>query len=79
MIKVYGWIGYRSENPHPHNKQTREICAANSKAEVYRIVGSNNLPNICETGNKSEIQIAMSKPGVVFWSPLDYREYREVE
>lgn len=71
-LKVYGWCGYRIECKLAPNgsRQTREICAAHSIAEIKRIYGVNPW-NICETGNEKEISIAMSSPGTIFWIPLD--------
>lgn len=78
-MKVYGWQYIRREC---QTHTTREIVAAKSMAEVARIVGvkrPSQLFNLCDTGSEKEIQIAMSKPGVVFWKPIDdYNgEYRE--
>lgn len=82
-IKVYGWIGARPESRVEGNRhgQTREIVAAASMAEVLRITGMKRddfTRSGCETGNQEELELALSKPGVVFWQPL-YRdnEWRE--
>lgn len=82
LLKVFGWQGWRSECPPAlnGNKQTREVVAAKSKAEVARIAGkkyANQLFNLGETGNSLELQLALSKPGVIFWAPIDSRDYRE--
>ncbi len=75
MLKVYGWTGWRNECPPSANggKQTREIVAARSKAEVYRITGDRVSDHwcICTTGNEEEIAVAMSNPGTVFWKKLN--------
>jgi len=80
--KVYGFIGHtrkhiRVQFPETptHIRQTREIVAAKSMAEVGRIVGESprNLTNLSESGNPAEIEIATSAPGVLFWRPLDDR------
>lgn len=79
QLKVFSWIGRRTGvtvNPDaPWNHQTREVVAARSKAEVGRIVGQDprNLFNLGETGNKESVDLALSKPGVVFWRGLDDR------
>lgn len=75
-LKVYGWHGYR------HGGQTRNICAANSFAELVRKVKAsgvdvvNNMPRrdyTSETGNAAELEVALASPGVVFWRPVDSR------
>ena len=83
VLKVYRWTGARRECPRAPNgsRQTRELCAAHSKAELARIVGvksshSPELWNLSETGNDGDIAIAMAEPGVVFWRPLDFRRER---
>lgn len=80
-VKVYGWQGMRHESPGTH-RQTREIVAARSKAEVARIAGvkgPNALFNLGETGNAAEIAVATGKPGTIFWRPIDTRDKRYVE
>lgn len=74
-MKVYGWQGHRLEC-QTHHRQTREIVAAKSKAAAARAAGYDRpaqMFNLCETGNRQEIETAMSKPGVVMWRPLDDR------
>jgi len=76
MLKVYAWQGWRSECSKAANgsMQTRELCAAKSKAAVARITGCKyayQLFNLGETGNELEVKVALSEPGVVFWKPLD--------
>jgi hypothetical protein len=79
-IRVFGWVGQRSEareryeNGRMGHGQTREIVAAKTKAEMMKITGMtrtsfNNL--VSETGNAEEIEKANSKPGTVFWQPLN--------
>jgi len=73
--KVYGWIGARPESrvQGNHHGQTREIMAAASVAEVLRLTGMTRGEfnrSGCETGNSEELEIALSKPRVVFWQPL---------
>ena len=74
-LKVWGWQGTRLEARIDRNfhGQTREIVAAASRAEVGRIMGvpARSLFNICETGNKRELEIARANPGVVYWAPLN--------
>ena len=77
-LKVYGWLGWRNEcEPAANgNHQTREIVAATSLKEAARIVGEKGpwaLNCVCETGNPEEVTLAMSKPGTVFWQPLQHR------
>lgn len=79
-LKVYGWQGWRNECPAAPNggRQTREICAAKSGAEVARIMGVSSparLFNFCETGNSREIEIALRSPGTVFWRPINDLSY----
>lgn len=76
MLKVYAWQSHRREASRRtanSSGQTHEIVAANSKAEVGRIVGvrPTQLFNLGETGNKIDIATATSRPGVVFWCPID--------
>ena len=75
-LKVYGWQSFRREcDPAPNgSRQTREICAAHSMAEVARIAGVNRpqqLFNLGETGNKEELAAATASPGTIFWRPLN--------
>jgi hypothetical protein len=81
-LKTYGWVGSRLEcPPAPNgNRQTREICAAHSQAELARIAGvkrPSNLWNLCETGNKEEVVKVLSEPLTVFWRPLDKRRGKD--
>jgi hypothetical protein len=74
-LKVYGWQSMRYECKGPH-RQTREIVAAKSKAEVARIVGVKSpqaLFNLGETHNALELSVALANPGVVFWAPINDR------
>jgi hypothetical protein len=77
-LKVYGWTGYRLEcPPAPNgNHQTREVVAAASMAAAARAAGerSPRQMDMCESGNDEDIAQAMSKPGVVFWRPLNKRD-----
>lgn len=63
--------------------QTRDIVAAHSVAEVLRIA---NIPRSVynwsgsETSNTEEVELAMSKPGVLFYKPINAQgndEYKE--
>jgi hypothetical protein len=76
-LKVYGWTGWRTECRQSPNggKQTREVMAAKSKAEVGRKAGlkRGELNEMCDSGNEEDINAAMAEPGVVFWRPLDAR------
>lgn len=77
-LHVYGWQGWRTECPAAPNggRQTREVCAAHSKAEAARVAGkkwAHQLFNFGETGNEQDIAAAMAQPGVVLWRPLDDR------
>jgi len=77
-LKVYRWQSFRHECPAALNgsKQTEELVAARSMAEVKRrfrrVPG--DLFNLGETGNKEQIAVAMAEPGVVFWKPIDGRD-----
>lgn len=56
-LKVYRWQSFRRECPTNH-RQTTEVVAAGSKAEVARLAGftyPSQLFNLCETGNQLEI------------------------
>lgn len=73
-LRVYGWQGYRAGLGRGVHNQTREICAAASKAEVARIVGVKSprkLFNLEETGNAEECAAARAQPGRVLWRGLD--------
>lgn len=75
-LKVYGWTGNRYEFPPSPNgsTQTREVVAARSLAEVARIAGRFHKPSrgwCFETGNDHEISLAMHRPGIIHWRPLD--------
>ena len=79
-LKVYGWRSFRMECPPAPNgsRQTREIIAAHSVAEVCRLTGVRRS-EVSETGNEEEVRVAMKDPGVVFWRPLDgERDYEFV-
>ncbi len=83
-LKVFSWQSFRAEcPPAPNgNLQTREIIAARSKAEAVRIAGKKypyELFNLGETGNHLELELALSKPGIIFWTPIDGRDYREAK
>jgi len=72
-LRVYGWIGFRSEC-QTNSRQTREIVAASSRAAAARIAGARSprqLFNLSETGNADELATALAEPGAVFWQPLD--------
>lgn len=60
--------------PIGHN-QTREVVAAHSATEARTIAGMTrgDWEHRCggETGNTVEISIASTKPGTIFWQPLD--------
>lgn len=72
-LKVYGWRDFRRECPPAPNgsRQTREIMAARSKAEVKRMFPRVPMSEITETGNKLEVTTALAKPGAVFWRSLN--------
>jgi hypothetical protein len=75
-MKVYAWVGHRTEAGAPHY-QTHEIVAAPSKAAAARAAGERDprrLFNLGETGNAADIAVATREPGVVFWRPIDARE-----
>lgn len=75
-LKVYGFTKWRAAAiPALNgNRQTRNIVAAHSIAEVMRLADmSRNDYNLSgsETGNADEVVVAMSEPGVVFWVEFD--------
>ena len=78
-LKVYRWQGLRRGTGR--GVCTNEICAAHSKAELSRITGQSiaHLFNLGECINEKDIAVAMSKPGVVFWTPADGRAIREYQ
>lgn len=83
QLKVYAWQGWRNECPPAANgnHQTREICAAPSAAAAARAAGVKSPArlgsNFGLTGNVHEIETAMKEPGVVFWSPLDKKDFKK--
>ena len=71
-LKVYGWNSFRDQAPG--HSQTREIVATTSKvaaAKLAHFIRPSQMLNLCVTGNKEEIEQALSKPEAVFWRPLD--------
>lgn len=87
-LKVYGWQSARTAaGLHPDgqewNNTTREIMAAASEAAVARAAPNVTRPrqlfNLTETGNTREIEVAMSKPGTIFWQPLNSRSPNWIE
>ena len=83
-LKVYGWNGFKTGHGLGFHNQTREIVAAKTKTEAATLGGFTTRGGklslrtfnewACETGNAEEVKQAMSKPGGVFWHPLDERE-----
>lgn len=74
-LKVYGWTGINSSNPV--HRQSRNIIAATSIAEAMRLTGTKRSFynwSGSETHSPEEIAQAMSKPGVMFWQPLNARD-----
>lgn len=72
-LKVYRWQSHRRECP-THHRQTHEVVAAKSKAEVARIAGydrPSQMFNLAETGNARDVATAMAEPGVIFWRPIN--------
>lgn len=70
-LRVYGWRAARK------GKQTREIMAAASVAEVMRRTGLTRgewKHSGAETRNREEIAIATAQPGRLFWRPLNQLE-----
>lgn len=79
-LKVYGWIRSRHDCPPAANgsRQSREIMCAPSMAAVRRACGykPSDTWNICETGNDVEVAVASAEPLVLFWSPLDCKNFQ---
>ncbi|QGJ96527.1 hypothetical protein SEA_BEATUSCOMEDENTI_88 [Arthrobacter phage BeatusComedenti] len=74
-LKVYGFQGFRG------GKQTREIIAAYSGAEVRRRTGMSRRDwyrDAGETGNPHDRAMALAKPGSIFWC-LQSQLYRDPE
>jgi hypothetical protein len=74
-LKVYGYQYFRN------GKQTREIIAAYSGAEVRRRTGLSRRDwyrSAGETGNPEHRTMALAKPGTVFWCEQG-RLYRDPE
>lgn len=75
-LKVYGWTGFESPIPHDWRRQSRNICAAASKAKAREIAKAAGcltpaLSEFTDTGNQVEIQTAMAKPGTIFVTPIN--------
>lgn len=73
-LKVYGWTG---TNFSESSRQSRNIIAATSVAEALRLSGTKrSFYNWSggETRSPKEVAKAMSKPGVMFWQPLNARD-----
>lgn len=73
-LKVYGWTGYKIS---PGSRQSRNIIAATSVAEVLRLAGIKRSEWAWSggvTANPEDVRQAMSRPGVMFWRPLDDRD-----
>lgn len=65
QLKVYGWGSTRG------GRQTREVVAAHTIAEVLRISGIARSTWAWSGGvtrNQKEVELAMSEPGTVFWT-----------
>lgn len=70
-MKVYGWV------PFQKGKQVRAIVAAQSFAAASRASEAANLGKIRReyvsvTGNQDELEVALSDPGTVFVTSLNY-------
>jgi hypothetical protein len=74
-LKVFGHTGFvRPEEAKKlglkdHARQARVVIAAPSKAAAARTLGIKMHyfnSYVCETGNPTEVEAAMSRPGVVF-------------
>ena len=71
-MKVYSWQGLRRGTKRG-GITTREIVCAASKREARALQGSFKVPlvEILESSRPKEIEIATSRPGVVFWRDVD--------
>ncbi|MFC9432749.1 hypothetical protein [Nocardia sp. NPDC057030] len=73
-VKVYLWRGFRPDDATGRNRQTDEVVAAFSVADVLRITGMSRSDwkhaAGSVTGNFREIAVAVGEPGVVFWTEL---------
>lgn len=79
QLKVYSWIYYRHELPaRPNgNKQSREVVAAHSVAEVLRLAGITRSEYNWNGGPHASpfaTKLALSEPGTVFYTSLDDRD-----
>lgn len=75
-LKVYGWTGTKA-TPGSRQRQSRNIIAAHSVAELLRLTGiprSQYSWSGGETGNAEELAAALAQPGVMLWRPLDDRD-----
>jgi hypothetical protein len=67
-LRVYGWQDHRAGVG-----QVRAIVAARSKTAAARCAGktaARQLFNLEETGNAVECEVALARPGVVYWVSL---------
>ena len=71
-MKIYSWQGFRRGTKRG-GITTREIVCAASKREARALQGSFKVPliEILESSRPKEIEIASSRPGVVFWRDVD--------
>jgi hypothetical protein len=74
-LKVYTITGARPGVRSPNgSRQTQEIVAAPSMKEAARLFGvSLHVMRTYghETGNKGSVAVAMERPGVVFYAPVN--------
>jgi hypothetical protein len=75
-LKVYSWTGTNTSTGSS-SRQSRNIIAAHSIAEALQL--SNTKQSVYKwsggvTGNKEEVDAAMSRPYIPLWRPLDDRE-----
>lgn len=76
-LKVFGYTGYRREAIMERNVhgQTREVIAATTKAEAFRMSGLTRTQfdqRVSECANDEETALALTAPGTVFWEPHNY-------
>jgi len=79
-LKVWGFSDFRIYKGE--QVQTREVVAVRSVAELVRLtgMGRSTINNYAaETGNETEVAVAMSKPGTIFWRPLNEHRAEFVE
>jgi hypothetical protein len=85
-LKVYSWLDFHPgiEPGKPWVSQASAVVAAHSMAEAARLASSGggfpprsprDMLNLSETGNLTQIIVALGAPGIVFHAPMFSADY----